>query len=329
MHTSPIGIIIEVLSVLFALISPLIIFIVCHFKRSAGKEAESKTRSTVKAEYLRPVEIATLMNNDVYRPIFFWPEIVGLAIDKTITIEKLNRKLTWDITGRYTTINVFGVATSITQAQFEKLETIDRVIVDTLFAGSRKIDLFASRDYLCDQMPRIGEAVRLSLARKGLVSEENILMRNSFIAVGAALLALGLLFADIQFAWRLSALVSGSIAIGFGATTRKTTPAGDLIIEDIKKMRKTIATIKKDKIGTRARREKFEELIPIAMALGSADILTQKATATYGSRFIKEYRPSWYKDFDRDAKFDAGRLLGQLNETFTFNSFRPLIDLPR
>lgn len=68
-------------------------------------------------------------------------------------------------------------------------------------------------------------------------------------------------------------------------------------------------------------------MLPIAMSLGLAETLTRKIKAVYGDDFLAEYKPAWYRDFENSSSFDGGRLLNQLNEIFTFNSYRPAIDL--
>lgn len=320
-----------VLSVLFALIVPPMTFIVCDYNRRNAVKSQPNANSAA-AGQLRPVEIATLQNDGVFRAGFLWPELVRLAIAKILTIERTGKRITWAYGGRfrplkYKTISVYNLTTSITQAQFDKLDPMDKKIMAELFASGREFDLFAGRDYLAARLPYIGQAVRESLVRRGLLSEETMAIRQWFLVVGTAMLAIGLLFVSLDIFWRLSAAVSGMIAVGFGIVTPKATPEGIKIISEFKKSAKSFATLKKDKKPSASHITNFEKILPVALALGLDDALMQRAATSYGINFLTSYRPDWHKDFEEQPVFDAKNLVRELDEAFTFSSYRPAISL--
>ena len=321
-----------VMSVLFALISPLVVFIVCDHNRS--KTLADIPRGSVKlnADELHPVEIATLHNDGDFRIEFLWPELVRLGVNNVLKIERIGKKFVWTYGGwfkpiTFKTISMFSIKTPITQAQFDKLDFLDKKIIDTLFAYWREIDLFAGRDYLAGRLPEIGAAVRENLVRRGLLSLELMVLRQWFLVIGAVMLAVGLLFMNLDLAWRVSAAISGVIAILFGILTPKISPDGMRLVSQIKKMEKEFDLIEKGKKTMAARTACYEKAMPVALVLEQGNTLTRRVASVYGSNFLTNYKPNWYKDFETTRFFDGNNLVQQLNETFMFSSYRPAISL--
>jgi hypothetical protein len=244
---SLLNLIYQFLPVLFALVLPPTIFVICDYNRRQTLTGLPEIKSTATLKNLHPAEVAALYAEGNFRPEFIWAEIVGLAIKKTLSIEKSGHALVWKPYYFYQIEYLFSVATPITDAEFAKLDPLSQKIMATIFPFEKKTNLFSNREYLAAKMPEIGEAVRLSLFRKGLLSPEAAALRSVFLASGAFLLALGILVIDLGFIWRLSLAVSGLMALLFALMTRDTTPAGDKMIQKIKQLRRQKNGLKRSK----------------------------------------------------------------------------------
>jgi len=311
-----------ILSILFAIIFPLVVFIVCDRNRRKTIGGLPTAKSAPTLQTFHPAEIAALYAGGNFRTEFIWAEILDLAVKKKISIEKSGHALLWIPRGGYHIEYIFSVATTITQAEFAKLNPLSQTVMAIIFPSDRKTNLFLNREYLAAKIPGIGEMVRLSLFRKGLLSPEAAALKSLFLTIGTIFLVLGILIIGLDPVWRFSLAISGLITILFFLTTRATTAAGEETIEKIKQLQNNIQNFGNGKAGIKKNLEEFERLLPAAMALGMADILDGQAHRAYGLNFFLQLRPSWYSGYKDENEFYGGKLYSQLSNIFKFRGIR-------
>lgn len=68
-----------ILSVLFALIVPLAVFVFCHYNRHRACDGRTRHAAKIKLDELHPAEAAMLRHDGGFKTDFFWSELVRLG----------------------------------------------------------------------------------------------------------------------------------------------------------------------------------------------------------------------------------------------------------
>jgi uncharacterized membrane protein len=268
-----------------------IFFLLFYVWRKHGKDP--KGRGTVVPEYdppkgLTPIEVGTLVDGRLDRKDIS-AEIIFLAEQGYLTIKQIETK----------TLLVFKA----TDYEFTKKKdsqlaqsTIDQKILDLFFKDGDVVKLsdFKSDAGFAQKLHDATKKVYTDLVAKGYYRSNPSVVTSVSIVVGIVLGFVITIFAASVYGvvGFISGAVSGVVMVIFGALMAARTKKGSEVRDQILGLKLYMSVAEKDRLAFHNAPEKtperFEKLLPFAMALGVEKAWAKQFEGIY------ERNPSWY-----------------------------------
>ncbi len=212
------------------------------------------------------------------------------------------------------------------------LKPHEQLFLAAVFGLSSTTYISAVRGTFAEFLPLMKRRVYSSLVGEGMFARDPELDRRIFIAVGAAVVTVGvcLLVASAYHtsgqAAAVGSIISGLILMAAARAMPRRTSKGVESLAQIHRFKQTLAGAKQDEIEKIAKEEPgtFNKLLPYAIVLGIAD-----QWARIFSESVKEY-PDWY-EIDPELKpgsFNAVQFVAELGEGLSIIN-RALMEVDR
>ncbi len=170
----------------------------------------------------------------------------------------------------------------------------EKILYDKLFTKytvSDTVHMSRLKDTFHTDLDAIMKSIRERVTHMGVYTQNPKSVRAAFFAVGASIIFITMIF-PFSGMFMLAAVISGIIIIVFGLIMPKRTKKGSVMREKILGLKLYLETAEKDRIdfhnAPEKNPQKFEELLPYAIALGVEDQWAKQFEGIY------EGNPTWY-----------------------------------
>lgn len=295
------------------------IFVFCGMWRLwyvKGRDPEGK--GTVVPYYESPeeltaAEVGMIMRNAVM-PESISAAIIQLAVNGYMIIKKIDKK------GLFSSDDYEFISTG---KDVSDLSAQNKLLYDAIFSGAKdslsieevfgdmsdgvlpKIDeeniksrkMSDLKDKFYKKLDKIKDSVEKSIMQKGYYTGSPTTVRAFYIAVGVFML-LGSFFAGSVFglAYGVALFFSSLPVLVFGSLMPQRTRKGSIVREEILGLKLYMNTAEKDRINfhnaPEKKPERFEKLLPYAMALGVEEAWAKQFEDIYKNK------PQWYQSSD-------------------------------
>lgn len=276
----------------FVFVWPFIILIICYFIWSKfGKDP--KFNSTIVPEFgipenLSPMEMGTVMTNGSFKNEFMSAAIIHLAVQKIITVEKIEKK------------GIFGkedYEIKLIDNKYlenKNLAEGEKTLLKNILDGDKVKKMSSLVNEFYTDIPEISRSVVSPLKMDKLVQPGSKCLMILFITLG--LLSVVGSFVLFAISWQigLSGLIAGVIIFIFAFIMPQRTLEGAKLNQKILGFKLYMETAEKYRQRFNEKENIFEKFLPYAMIFGITGLWVEKMKLIYGEKYFDSYHPVWF-----------------------------------
>lgn len=275
-----------------AFLWPLIILGLCYYIWSRyGKDP--KINPTIVPEFgvpdnLAPMEMGVVMTNGAFKNEFMSASIVNLAVNKIITIEKIEKK------------GIFGkedykiVLVDKDYQNSKKISASEKLLLKKMIGSDNSLKMSSLENEFYTDIPEISKAVTEPLKARKLIQPGGRCLMILYIIVGLGMIFGSFFLFAISWQIGLSAFAAAIIVLVFAFLMPQRTLMGAEENKKVLGFKLYMETAEKYRQRFNEKENIFEKFLPYAMIFGITGLWIEKMKLIYGEKYFDSYHPIWY-----------------------------------
>ena len=292
---------------LFVLIPILIFVFIFNYWKKYGRD--HKVNKSIMAEYEPPKNLSAGAVQFLARGGYFdnnivTAELIYLATKGHLKIEEIEKK------------GLFGgkdyKLTKIDKS--DKLLPYQDILLGWFFqSGSESLLSSIKKDAISNNkyLKIFQDDLRKYCEDSGYIEKGGATRMIVFIILGVILIVGGFYVGSLNLYLAAAIIISGIIAIIFGALMPKLTQSGAELAWQIKGLKLFMTTAEKYRQQFNEKENIFDKLLPYAIGFGITGLWIKKMKLIYGDQYFGAYHPIWY--YGAIGSFDVDSFTSAMN----------------